>query len=393
MKSAAIDWKRLALEILVVAVSILMLVHPVPGNDYRRYVTDTLHFERAVVEEVEEEQLEDSTVDDVQQLGLQHLRVKTADGQEIELDNYLTDTHNILAKEGSRVIICADTPENAAPYYSLYAYDRTWPLLGLVALFTLLLTTVGRRKGLDAALAIFFTLLFIVQVTVPVLFNGGSPLAMGLVTVVLATAVTLVLMHGPTIQCLLGIAATMSGELIACLLFAVFSGLLHITGFQTDVADGLLLIAQNTGLKVRHLLFAATMISSLGAVMDVAVSILAALREVAAAGRDMTGRALFSSGMRMGQDMIGTMSNTLIFAFTGGALATMLVFYSQGIQFQQLVNSDYLTIELAQGLCSTAAVILTVPAGSAIGAAWYGAKKPGPGKPGRSARAATNKES
>ena len=80
--------------------------------------------------------------------------------------------------------------------------------------------------------------------------------------------------------------------------------------------------------------------------------------------------------MNIGRDMIGTMSNTLIFAFAGGALVTMLVFYSYGVQPQQLINSDYLSVELAQGLCSTAAVILTVPAGAVIGAAAYRAKKP-----------------
>lgn len=128
------------------------------------------------------------------------------------------------------------------------------------------------------------------------------------------------------------------------------------------------------GANIRTLLFAGMMIASLGAVMDVAVSILSALREVAHASKKPERAGLFRSGMNMGQDMIGTMSNTLIFAFTGGALATMLVFYSYGVQFHQLFNSDYLAVELAQGLCSTAAVILTVPTAAAIGAVYYGRK-------------------
>ena len=86
-------------------------------------------------------------------------------------------------------------------------------------------------------------------------------------------------------------------------------------------------------------------------------------------------RALFDSGMRIGKNMIGTMSNTLIFAFAGGSLTTMLVFFSYGVQFHQIFHSDYLTLELAQGLCSTAAVILTVPAASVVGAAAFSRKK------------------
>ena len=111
-----------------------------------------------------------------------------------------------------------------------------------------------------------------------------------------------------------------------------------------------------------------------GAGMDVAVSVLSALREVALASPDPKRKDLFRAGIRLGQDMIGTMSNTLIFAFTGGALATMLVFYSYGVQVQQLLSSDYLTVELAQGLCSTAAVVLTVPLAALVGSGAYSRK-------------------
>lgn len=365
---------RILVEIVVLLSVVWMLARPVTGHEYRRYATDTLHYVRATVVEVLSEDLTDSTLKTGQKLGSQHLRAALPDGQEVELDNYLTETHNILLRAGQTAIVCVDAPENAAPYYTVYNYDRFVPLLGLIAVFVLLLILVGRRKGLDACLAIAFTLLFILRVTLPVLYNGGSALGMGLLTVLLSTAVTLALLHGPTMQCLLGCLTTILGELAACILFAVFSGLLHLTGFQTDSAEGLLLIAQNTGLNIRTLLFAGMMIASLGAVMDVTVSILSALREVAHASKKPERAGLFRSGMNMGQDMIGTMSNTLIFAFTGGALATMLVFYSYGVQFHQLFNSDYLAVELAQGLCSTAAVILTVPTAAAIGAVYYGRK-------------------
>lgn len=367
-----LKWKHLVLEALVLLSIVLMVARPAAGGAYRRYASDTLHYVRAQVLEVLEEELTDSTLGTGQKLGWQHLLVSLPDGSEVELDNYLTETHNILLHTGQTAIVCADTPENAAPYYTIYNYDRFLPLLGMIAVFVLLLILVGRRKGLDAFLAIMFTLLFVLRVTLPVLYRGGSPIGMGLLTVLLSTVVTLALLHGPTLQCLLGSATTLLGELAACVLFAVFSGLLHLTGFQTDSAEGLLLIAQNTGLNIRTLLFAGMMISSLGAVMDVAVSILSALREVALASGKPERAGLFHSGINLGRDMIGTMSNTLIFAFAGGALSTMLVFYSYGVQFHQLFSSDYLAVELAQGLCSTAAVILTVPAAAAIGAAFYG---------------------
>lgn len=363
---------HLAIELAVLLAALVMLLYPSEGGLYRRYATDTLRYVRAVVLEVESETLSDSELKTGQKLGEQRLRVRLLDGQEIVLVNYLTEIHNILLKKGDSAIVCADMPKNAEPYYTIYNYDRTIPLAVLITVFVLLLLLIGQREGADACLSIVFTLTFIIRVLLPSLFGGASPVGMGYVTVLLSTAVTLILLHGISIQCLLSIGATMTGELVACGMFAVFSQLLHLTGFQTDCAKGLLLIAQNTGLDIRMLLFAGMMIASLGAVMDVAVSVLSATREVALASGKAERKALFNSAMRLGQDMIGTMSNTLIFAFAGSALGTIIVFCSYGIQFHQLLSSDYLSVELAQGICSTAAVVMTVPVSAMIGAIFYG---------------------
>lgn len=291
---------HLAIELAVLLAALVMLLYPSEGGLYRRYVTDTLRYLRAVVLEVESETLSDSELKTGQKLGEQRLRVRLSDGQEIILVNYLTEIHNILLKKGDSAIVCADMPKNAEPYYTIYNYDRTIPLAVLITVFVLLLLLIGQREGADACLSIVFTLTFIIRVLLPSLFGGASPVGMGYVTVLLSTAVTLILLHGISIQCLLSIGATMTGELVACGMFAVFSQLLHLTGFQTDCAKGLLLIAQNTGLDIRMLLFAGMMIASLGAVMDVAVSVLSATREVALASGKAERKALFNSAMRLG---------------------------------------------------------------------------------------------
>ena len=122
--------------------------------------------------------------------------------------------------------------------------------------------------------------------------------------------------------------------------------------------------AQNTSMDLSTVLFAATMIASLGAVMDVAVSLLSALWEIHETDPLLPGKRLFASGIHIGRDMIGTMSNTLVFAFAGGSLTTLLVLISYGTQPNQLLHSDYVALELAHGLCGTCAVILTVPLAS-----------------------------
>ena len=354
---------------IVLVVILLLVIMPQENADFQSLVSSGISYQRGTVIQVLSQSLEESPLGSGM-LGSQDLAVRLRDGSEVQMTNYLTDTHNILAEEGSKVIICVDAPDGVEPYYTVYNYDRTSALVLILAVFIFLMMLVGGKQGANAVLALAVSLLLIVRFTVPAIYRGGSPIAVGAITVFAATAVTLLLLHGATVRALLAAGVTLAGEGTACMLFAASSALLHVGGFQTDQAEGLLVVAQNTGLHLKTLLFAATMIASLGAVMDVAVSLLSALWELKQQGTQDGGQ-LFRSGMNIGKDMIGTMSNTLIFAFAGNALATMLSLTAYGVQASQLLNSNYIALEIAQGLCGTGGVILTVPIASAAAAALF----------------------
>ena len=354
---------------IVLVVILLLVIMSQENADFQSLVSSGISYQRGTVIQVLSQSLEESPLGSGM-LGSQDLAVRLQDGSEVQMTNYLTDTHNILAEEGSKVIICVDAPDGVEPYYTVYNYDRTSALVLIFAVFILLMMLVGGKQGANAVLALAVSLLLIVRFTVPAIYRGGSPIAVGAITVFAATAVTLLLLHGATVRALLAAGVTLAGEGTACMLFAASSALLHVGGFQTDQAEGLLIVAQNTGLHLKTLLFAATMIASLGAVMDVAVSLLSALWELKQQGTQDGGQ-LFRSGMNIGKDMIGTMSNTLVFAFAGNALATMLSLTAYGVQASQLLNSNYIALEIAQGLCGTGGVILTVPIASAAAAALF----------------------
>lgn len=354
---------------IVLVVILLLVIMPQENTDFQSLVSSGISYQRGTVIQVLSQSLEESPLGSGM-LGSQDLAVRLQDGSEVQMTNYLTDTHNILAEEGSKVIICVDAPDGVEPYYTLYNYDRTSALVLIFAVFILLMLLVGGKQGANAVLALAVSLFLIVRFTVPAIYRGSSPIAVGALTAFAATAVTLLLLHGATVRALLAAGVTLAGEGTACILFAASSALLHVGGFQTDQAEGLLVVAQNTGLHLKTMLFAATMIASLGAVMDVAVSLLSALWELKQQGTQDGGQ-LFRSGMNIGKDMIGTMSNTLIFAFAGNALATMLSLTAYGVQASQLLNSNYIALEIAQGLCGTGGVILTVPIASAAAAALF----------------------
>ncbi len=346
-------------------------------NSYRMYNTATLDYVRARVVSVESSDLERGT-DSSRYYGTQELLVyiKEGDyeGQEISVTNYLSDTTNVLAEEGMSIIICVDTPEDASPYFTVFNYDRQTGLAAIAGLFAVAMIVVGGRKGVRAVIGLGFTMVVILNCLVQGVFHGMSVVPFCAAVLAAVTVFALVILNGIEKKTVLFAAATLAGVAIAAGFCALSQKVLCVNGYNFSEVESLSLIKSNTGLEIEHLLFAGVLISSLGAVMDVAVSIVSSLYEVKQANPALGKKEIFASGMRIGKDMIGTMSNTLILAFTGTSLVTMLLLPAFGYQTSQLLNSDYLMLEVVRGLSSTFAVVMTVPAASAISALNINAK-------------------
>lgn len=227
------------------AVILLLVIMPQENADFQSLVSNGISYQRGTVIQVLSQSLEESTLGSGM-LGSQDLEIRLQDGRQIQLTNYLTDTHNILAEEGSKVIICVDAPDGVEPYYTLYNYDRTSALILIFAVFILLMLLVGGKQGANAVLAIGVSLLLILRFTIPAIYRGSSPVAIGILTVIASTMISLLLLHGATVRALLAAGVTLAGEGTACVLFALSAAMLHVGGFQTDQAEGLLVVAQNT---------------------------------------------------------------------------------------------------------------------------------------------------
>lgn len=359
------------LGIIVLTIIMILLFQAVGFQSYSRYSTDTLHYEKASVVEVSSEELEyDEELG--MYLGSQELEVEMLDGEEkgeiISVTNYLTKTHSVYAEEGTKIIISADRPEGTEPYYSVYNYDRTLPYVSSLLILAAAIICIGKGKGVKAILGPAYSLFLIVYLVLPAVFSGYSPTVMSILCAVLSTAVTLLLLNGQSKKTYAAIIATTLGVFLALVLFMLMSWMLHLKGFSSSEAEDLILINEATGLRIKDLLFAGVLISSLGAIMDVGMSIVSALFELLHHNPELSAGELFKSGIEIGKDMIGTMTNTLILAFTGSAFITLLVFVSYQVQANQLFNSNYIAIEIAQGICGTFGIVLTVPIASAVSA-------------------------
>ena len=154
---------------------------------------------------------------------------------------------------------------------------------------------------------------------------------------------------------------TLAGVLIAALVAYVFSELAHLSGGTMQDTEALLYVSETSHLQVKGLLLAGILVASLGAVMDVAMSIASAMFELSSVNEKLSSKELIRSGMNVGTDMIGTMTNTLILALAGGSLSTVILIYAATISPLQLINLDVLGTELIQGIAGSIGIVITVP--------------------------------
>ena len=184
---------------------------------------------------------------------------------------------------------------------------------------------------------------------------------------ILSITVTLLLVSGINKKTVTAIFGTVSGVVIAGIIAYVFGKLSHLSGITMEDAESLMYIAEDTGLKITGLMFTGILVASLGAVMDVAMSISSSIFEMNIINQEVTFKELFKSAMNIGKDIIGTMTNTLILAFAGGSLSLLILIYSSSMPYNKLINLDVLGTEVIQGLAGSIGIVLAVPITALIG--------------------------
>ncbi len=341
---------------------------------YSMYTSDAISFQKGRVQSVDTEKLSPAPGETNRFLGTQELTVRMTEGpwkgQDKKITNNLSNTHNIRVSPGQRVVVKVDHPENAEPYLTIYNYDRTMGILAIVLVFVAAMALVGRAKGVKSVVGLLFTLVFIFTFLLPMIYHGYSPILVCVATILVTASFSMLLLNGLSRKTAVAIGSTMLGVLIAAAFYGIFSMILHVNGYNLEEAEELILIHQNTGLQIPQILFVGILIASLGAVMDMTMSVASSLYEIKQIHPARTPREIVRSGMEIGRDMIGTMCETLILAFAGTGLTTMLVLVAYGAQFDQLLSSDYLGIELLHSVTGSMAVVASVPI-TALLSAWF----------------------
>ncbi len=350
----------------IILVATLIMFLGIGSREYSFAVLETsnISYVSGRVTKVVSEDLSDSN-ENSYTTGRQELLVEILEGETkgdiVEITSFITPTYQVILEEGSEVIVRADIPQGLEPYYTIYSYNRTLPVMLIIAFFLLLILAVGRKKGFMSCVGLLFTLAMVICYLLPRLYEGEPPFITIFITVVLSASASCFCISGISKRTYFNLLSVIIGSFSATFLYWIFTIMLNITDATLPEAENLLLVSYSTDLSLTGILFAGVTISALGAVMDVAVSLGASLWEIKTLDPKITSKELFRSGMNIGREMIGTMTNTLILAFAGGTLASLLIFISYGIQFDQLISSDFMALELATGIAGSSAVVLTVP--------------------------------
>ncbi|WP_195987506.1 YibE/F family protein [Clostridium sp. D53t1_180928_C8] len=360
--------KKIKNSIIVVSIIILFFIFLYFFNNIEKVElinrTGT-SYEKAVVVEI----IEDNLQEDGTRIGYQKVKLKILSGNLkgniLDGTSFAGYLYGADCTIGMKVI-ASISEYDANASVSVYSYDRSNIIYLFVGLFLLMLWIIGGKKGFKSAIGLVFTFICIIYLFLPMLYRGYSPFLSAVVVIILITIISLYLIDGISKKSISAIIGTIIGVIISGVCAAGFGNVAKISGYNVAEVEELVFISNNTNLKVGGILFAAILIASLGAVMDVSMSIASAMTEIYSHNNNISKKELFKSGINVGRDMMGTMSNTLILAFTGGSINTLILNYAYALKYNQIINMYQIGIEVMQGVSGSIAIILSVPLVSII---------------------------
>lgn len=334
-------------------------------------------FERAHVAEVYDDRASADTWTEGLRLGTQEVVLMIDSGEfkghELYAVNYLSAYGNIDLNVGKKVIVRMDVDDSGQPFITaIVNHNRGVMLVGLTVIFVLSLVIIGGRKGVAAIIGLTFTIFSIWFFLIPLLKRGFPSIPAAIILVAVTTFVSLVVLNGFTKKTLIAVVGCVGGVTIAGLVAYLAGIMTPIGGFNMPEAEELVLRAGDGGLQIKGLLVSGVLIASLGAVMDVALTIASAIAELHEMNPKAKVKELFKSGINIGRDAMGTMANTLILAFAGASLNMLVLFRVFDYPYIQIFNSDLMSIEIIQGLAGSIGIVLTVPLVAILGATLYG---------------------
>ena len=317
-------------------------------------------FEKAKVVKILQDNLEENGT----RVGEQKVRVRmltgVRKGEELDITSSSGYLFGAACKPGMKVIVMQSVAGDST-VASVYTQNREGVIYIFALIYLLVLCLIGGKQGIKGCLGLVFTFFCVIFVYLPLVYLKYSPFWTAVFVCFITTLVTMYLIGGPTRKTCAATLGTLVGVILAGVSAWCFSKASGISGYNVSDIETLMTLWNTNRIQVGGLLFSGLLISCLGAVMDVAMSISSAIDEIYRQNLSLSRKELFKAGLRVGRDMMGTDSNTLILAFAGSSVSTLLLDYSYNLPYQQIINSNNIGIAIMQGLAGSFGIVLSVP--------------------------------
>lgn len=317
-------------------------------------------FERGTVVEI----VQDNIQEDGVRVGQQTVKVKITSGalkgEVVEATSADGNLFGATCQVGTDIVVIQSVSGDTV-LTTVYSYDRIMPIIIYALIFCGVVILVGGKQGLKSLLGLVFTVGCVLFLYIPMIYQGYSPFFVAVMICAVTTLFTIYMISGLSKKSVSAIIGTICGVIIAGICAYLFGVSVHLDGYNVSNIESLIFLESNLSIHVGELLFSGLLISSLGAVMDVAMSISSTIHEIYNKNKSLSTIDLFKAGMNVGRDTMGTMINTLILAFGGGSLSTLVLNYAYDLPLLQIINSNNIGLEIMQGLSGSLGIVLTVP--------------------------------
>ncbi|MFI3325904.1 MAG: YibE/F family protein [Clostridia bacterium] len=274
------------------------------------------------------------------------------------IDAYVTEETTDL-DIGDKIIII-NLSGTEAPSWQFSSLNRLDYLFALVIVFFIAIIIIGRLKGITTVFSLLVTFGSLFLVFIPAILCGVNIYLATICITLFIILSSLFLINGFNKKTLCAIIGNIGGILLAGVFAILVNKILNITGILSVEYISLTLLETVT-LDLQGIIWSGILIGSLGAVMDVAMTISSAMNEVSNEMKTQNFFKLFRSGMNIGKDAIGTMTNTLILAYVGSSLASILLYFTSNSNLLYLMNMELIVVEVVQAVVGSMGILLCVP--------------------------------
>ncbi len=285
------------------------------------------------------------------------------------LNVILSSIHNFNEYEiGDEVLIYKATDiSTQKTTYEVADYYHQKGILYVFILFAVITIIIARKKGVTAIASVALSLVLFYMIFLKMITAGFSPILACLVFVLIVTILTIPLIHGFNKKALSAIIAILIGYIASIFISYLFRELSQLG--NTPGEEFRLLKIMYEDIAISDILIASLFMGAVGALIDTAVSISSAIFEAVEENAKQTFKKVYKIGMEVGKDILGSMINTLLFAYLASALPFLiLISLSQASTLSELINMDFIALELTRTFIGAISLVLLIPLTASISA-------------------------